>query len=223
MKKLTLVYFGFAGLYLVLLALNLAVMPYFLKPLPIFILMAYVAMRQKLFPLHRWVWIILALCFCALGDISFTLDIANQFMVAVFFFLVAHCFYIALFAHRLFLTKTKAMVLAGLYIYALLMASFLLPHTGDLLWPVMVYMVVLCTMGTTALLSSTLNACARWGAMIFIISDSILAIQKFVWPEALLAIPVMLTYYLAQWAIIRGLVLQAMHQEEGALEEGIVL
>lgn len=81
---------------------------------------------------------------------------------------------------------------------------------GDMLYPVTVYMLVILTMAVTAFLrqgkvlpiSYTL---VFLGALLFMLSDSILALNKFYKPLPLSNISIMLTYALAQYFIVLGL------------------
>ncbi len=68
---------------------------------------------------------------------------------------------------------------AGLVVlFALSTERWLIPHTGALKWPVRVYVVLISLMGLTAL-GLTGVPFALVGALAFMASDTILAIQLF--------------------------------------------
>jgi uncharacterized membrane protein YhhN len=84
------------------------------------------------------------------------------------------------------------------------MAYLLTPHLGDLQISVFAYLVVIAFMG---LLANQSNLSFRWavlGALVFILSDSFIAIDRFLRPLPMSDYLVMITYYAAQWMIIQG-------------------
>ncbi|HRF25670.1 MAG TPA: lysoplasmalogenase family protein, partial [Chitinophagaceae bacterium] len=58
---------------------------------------------------------------------------------------------------------------------------------------------------------------AKWlltGAILFVISDSVLAINKFYYPFEYRGVLIMLTYGMAQWFIVKGAILYLRNQDE---------
>lgn len=164
-------------------------------------------------PLKRY--IIAALFFSWTGDILLMFQ-ANQsafFIGGLIAFLVAHIFYIIFFyriwtAQRL---KMKPVLLLLVVIFYAALIGFLLPHLGAMLVPVLVYGFVISTMLWFALHMYLLRykvAAAHFisGALLFVISDSVLAINKFYQAFPAASFIIMLTYALAQWQLIRGAV-----------------
>jgi uncharacterized membrane protein YhhN len=90
------------------------------------------------------------------------------------------------------------------------MVSFLMPFLGDLKIPVTIYASIISIM-----LLFAFNGFLVWekpgnllvflGAFFFIISDSILAINKFYAPIPKSSFFIMLTYLLAQYLIVIGI------------------
>ena len=126
-------------------------------------------------------------------------------------FLVAHILYIAAFRTRA--GPISALTAIVLSCYAGLMLYVLRPGLkDDMVIPVTVYATAISTMGYTALTAQGARDPTAWwhaviGALLFAISDSILAINEF-GPDWLKAyvhphpkLLVMLTYYLAQTSI----------------------
>ena len=97
------------------------------------------------------------------------------------------------------------MALFGALVYV-----WLWPGLGGRRVPVLVYLVVICTMGWQALArwrtrrdpSGTLAAV---GALLFIASDTALAVNRFGRPFAAAPLVVLTTYFAAQWCIARSI------------------
>jgi uncharacterized membrane protein YhhN len=76
--------------------------------------------------------------------------------------------------------------------------------------PVLVYTIVLMLMGIFSLNRYDLTPILSFrmvlvGACLFIISDSMIALNRFGFPFDYAGFWIMLTYILAQWCIVRGL------------------
>jgi uncharacterized membrane protein YhhN len=88
--------------------------------------------------------------------------------------------------------------------------NFLKDGLGAMLIPVAIYMLVILTMATTAYLrKNSVNILSYGlvflGALFFMISDSILAINKFHQPIPWSDISIMATYAIAQYLIVLGI------------------
>ena len=144
------------------------------------------------------------LVFSLIGDL-FLLFPERFFIHGLLAFLLAHILYIFAFAQRGLEFSVPVSILIGCY--ALGMTIFLWRSLGKALQiPVLVYLSVISGMGIFAISlwfaqpnSFTFNAAA--GAVLFMISDSILACKKFkngfLYDQAL----IMATYFAAQWLI----------------------
>lgn len=162
----------------------------------------------------RWV-IILALILSWLGDVFLMLEDKNPdfFIAGLSSFLLAHLTYIYFF-WQIRKQNTEPMplnlfIIIGISIYAVALFFFLSPGLGALKTPVLVYAVTISTMLIMAIHSSSpaTNNLAYWliaGAVLFVCSDSLLAINKFYQPFATAGFLIMLTYALAQLLIITG-------------------
>jgi uncharacterized membrane protein YhhN len=140
------------------------------------------------------------------------------FILGLVSFLIGHLLYILAYRELRWSDKAK-----GLLMPQKLRVSFpvalagtglivvLLPTLGGLMIPVMVYAIVLMGMvmasffryGRTTLASFWLVTA---GALFFMASDSILAINKFHTPFELAGPVIMLTYILGQYLIVEGVV-----------------
>lgn len=98
-----------------------------------------------------------------------------------------------------------------------LLLTTLYPHLGPLRLPVLLYAAVLVLMVLGALYryGRTSAGSFAWvaaGAALFMLSDSLLALNKFLQPLPLAGFWIMLTYCAAQYGIVRGL----LRHEEAA-------
>lgn len=152
-----------------------------------------------------------------LGDIALMLpDSQLNFMLGLGFFLVGHLLYVVIFA--LEQKGYPSSRNAGLFLFFLLLLgaavySFLLPHLGDLSVPVLFYVAVILAMAWFAFgrkdhvvpFSFTM---VQLGAICFLVSDSLLAIDRFIGSFPLAQELLMLSYLLAQFCIVIGVAWQ---------------
>lgn len=162
-----------------------------------------------------------AIVFSWIGDVALLLESIHNvlFMVGLGSFLTAHILYIL--AYRQHKGESTDGVLVGIqkfrYSFPIILAgtgliTILYSHLGDLKIPVILYAVVLIAMVVEALFRyGYTQALSFWfvfvGALLFFISDSSIAIGKFMGSFNLSGILIMSTYILAQLFIVRGLVL----------------
>ena len=160
-------------------------------------------------------WIITALVFSIAGDTL--LMFANQhegfFLWGLIAFLLAHIFYIITF-HPIRPTENisgKWQVAIIVAVYYFLLIGLLMPYLGSMKFPVIIYGLVISFMLliATHIFDLKDNLTARYiltGAIFFVVSDSVLAINKFYQPYEWGAWAIMITYILAQWLIVKGCV-----------------
>jgi uncharacterized membrane protein YhhN len=132
------------------------------------------------------------------GDITL-----RWFVIGLIFFLLAHLVYLVLFVTRLRVRRMPWWA-AGYAVWLVVLLVVLAPNTGALLIPVIAYGIVLTAMAAFA---SRCNRWVAWGGALFVVSDSILAINRFV-PDAGIPQPdflIMLTYLAAQSLLVWGL------------------
>ncbi len=156
-----------------------------------------------------------ALLFSIAGDtlLLFANNKELYFILGLVAFLVAHIFYILCF-HQIKIKnalpgKWYTAIIVGIYYFFIM--SFLIPHLGPLKIPVLVYGIVISFMLLLAMQLYDLrdNTTARYlltGAICFVVSDSILAINKFYHPVKWGGWAIMITYVAAQLLLIRGMV-----------------
>ena len=156
-------------------------------------------------------WTVIALISSWIGDILLIFEEWHPelFMFGLIAFLIAHIFYILLFLKHRNTTKNPLGFICLLLVYACCLFYFLKNGLNEMLIPVIIYMLVILSMSTSAFLrkenvpklSYTL---VFLGAILFMLSDSILALNKFYKPLAYSNISIMMTYALAQYFIIIG-------------------
>ena len=146
-------------------------------------------------------YLLIALALSATGD---TLLELNFFIFGVAAFLLAQLSYATLFARHWRGLKQRWPLAIALILYIFLMAYFLVPTLGDLQYPVIAYLIAISLMGLMAIQSDYRLRWAVAGALVFISSDSIIAIDKFLHPIPGRSYWIMLTYYGAQWMLVEG-------------------
>jgi uncharacterized membrane protein YhhN len=158
-------------------------------------------------------WIIVALFFSWLGDILLMFQAKKEifFLLGLSAFLLAHVSYIIFFhAVRVMENiKSNILLLLIVVIYYAILITILSPYLGDMKLPVRIYGIVISFMFMLAMhmLFIKNKIAGRWmmtGALLFVISDSVLAINKFYQPFETAGIITMLSYALAQLFIIKG-------------------
>lgn len=185
---------------------------YITKPSLLTALILYFSYHGKTLPAPIRNMTLLALVFSLLGDIflMFVMQSAKYFILGLACFFLAHVFYsLVFFKNRNPKTKPYGLVFI-LLLYAFAFFYLLKNHLGDLLIPVLLYMVIILIMATMAFLrykkvSHKSFILVFIGAILFVISDSILALNKFYMPLKYTSISIMLTYGLAQFFIVKGL------------------
>lgn len=216
----------FALLDLIACATGNDSMRYVTKPLLMPALAFYFYRSVPVTPLNRYVFMALLLSF--LGDtlLMFSSLSATFFILGLTSFLLAHLVYVVI--------NMSAVNVAGqglkpqwqdlpFLLYGFVIFAFLKGGLGDMYFPALAYTVVICIVGLTAR--------KRWkrtdnqsfwlvmsGAIAFLLSDSLLAINKFLEPLPQPDLLVMSTYVLAQFLIIRGIIvfIQKIPREAGS-------
>lgn len=164
-----------------------------------------------------------AIFFSLIGDVALMLQGFNEnlFIVGLGAFMIAHAAYIFAYQQHRFSGEERAflgiqkfrfslpIVLAGTGLI-----TILYPHLGDLKIPVIIYALVLIIMVMQALFRyGRTNDISFWfvfvGALLFMVSDSLIAINKFLHDFELAGLLIMSTYMAAQLLIIRGLVIHS--------------
>jgi uncharacterized membrane protein YhhN len=197
------IYVVAASAFLMLMAMDMVgIGRTILKAIPVSTLMVLVCRDMRGFGFVK-ICLTGALAGSVCGDILLDLSYANIFIFGLVAFLVAHLFYTVLFfRYAKSPDEFGKVTIAGLAIFAGVMMWVFRGIAPALYGPVVLYILVIVTMSVGSLLVPCKNRLLFWGAIIFIASDVILAINKF-----LLAIPYgriinISLYFIAQFIII---------------------
>jgi uncharacterized membrane protein YhhN len=173
-----------------------------LKPLPVLLLASLVVMQDG--P-ASYRWLVAAGLVCSMaGDIWLLFE--QHFERGLASFLVAHLFYIAAFVPALDGLGGVWLVALPLVLYGAVLLTYLWPHLRGVRIPVLAYVSVIALMVVCAAMRAPAvplgtGALALVGALFFLASDSILAIDRFARPFQAAVGAVMVTYYVAQTLI----------------------
>ena len=159
--------------------------------------------------------IFLALVFSLLGDIllMFVNQSANFFIGGLLAFLTAHIFYVLVFLKQRNRSKNPYYFIVLMLLYGIILYYFLKDGLGSMLIPVILYMAVILSMATKAFLRQGFVVKNSFilvfiGEILFMVSDSILALNKFYQPLPYSNFSIMFTYAFAQLCIVFGLLKQ---------------
>jgi len=226
LPKTLLPYFLFGLLNLIGCVAEIELLRTISKPLLMPALAFFFYKEAPASPLNRHV--MAALLFSWLGDtlLMFVSEADIFFMLGLSSFLLAHLVYIII--------NMSAVTEAGsgfkpqwqdlpFLLYGFLIFGMLKDNLGDMYFPALAYAVVICIMALTAR--------KRWkrsdnqsfwlvmsGALVFMVSDSLLALNRFLDPIPQSDLLIMTTYIVAQFLIIKGLIafLQKIPHEAGS-------
>ena len=158
-----------------------------------------------------------ALAFSWLGDILLMFKTEIFFMLGLSAFLLAHLFYILTFRNEIqkepgkTLLRSKPYAALPLLLIFAGLIIFLYPKIEPFMrLPVIVYACIITVMALAALNRwKKVNEMSFWpvmaGALIFMISDSIIAINKFAATFVAASFFIMLLYIIAQYLIAQGI------------------
>ena len=149
-----------------------------------------------------------ALTLSSIGDVLLAIDRRRYFLLALGVFLLAHLAYIGLFVRSwprpLRPSGRQLALAAGVTAYGLLLTTWLAPGLGSYTVPVIVYAGAIVAMTVSAVLASFSRPFIVIGALLFLVSDSLIAVARFkagwiatgylIWPA----------YYLGQYGIAVG-------------------
>lgn len=162
--------------------------------------------------------LLFALFFSTLGDILLMFKGEPFFILGLISFLLAHLVYILIFKGLLKSFKLNGFVVlttAFIVTYFMVFVSYLWPFLGEMRLPVLFYAFVISAMFWFSIQFYKNRTSYKWyiifGAMLFVISDSILSVQLFRGAFTHAHFYVMLTYLLAQFLIVKG-VLNTRHE-----------
>ncbi|MCO6459763.1 MAG: lysoplasmalogenase [Saprospiraceae bacterium] len=171
---------------------------------------------KKIFAGLIWSW---------LGDIAlmFVSYRSGFFLIGLFSFLIAHIAYSFAFAEDIRFPSVNRPVwaisfsIAFFTTHALFLFFILYPGLGNMVVPVILYTLVISLMAVLAWSRiGSVNSSSFWsiaaGAWLFVISDSVLAIDKFAFSLPKAGVIIILTYIFAQYLITTGSLKRQVHE-----------
>lgn len=159
--------------------------------------------------------VLAGLFFSWMGDVLLLFEPVNTlfFIAGLISFLLTHACYIIYFlsvrsSAPSLIMKQPVLALA-VPVYGFALVWILYPSLGALRIPVIIYAIIICTMLFCSLhiylkVNTPSNRFFVMGAALFVVSDSLLAVNKFYRPLPLAATLIMLTYCAAQFYIVAG-------------------
>jgi len=176
---------------------------YVFKPLTV-VLVILIALQTKFAAAPLYKQLIIAGLLCSLAGDVFLIWPRERFVAGLVCFLFAHLFYVAAFT----VDGARTLSVWGaaiLVLYGTLMLRLLWPHLGKLKAPVSVYVAAILLMAWQALnrwqAGEAGSALALAGALLFVASDSALALNRFKGEFKSAQAVVLGTYFAAQWLI----------------------
>jgi uncharacterized membrane protein YhhN len=174
------------------------------KPLAMLCIIAIALLQPGGDPQYYKIAILIGLGFSLVGDIFLIFD-KRLFLPGLVVFLLAHFCYVAAFYQAPAMPNAIYSAAPFVLFFAVFM-RVLWYGLGAMKSPVFIYALTICLMGRFALnrflsLETTESALALAGALIFIVSDSVLAYDRFKKPIPLKDVYILGTYFLAQWLI----------------------
>lgn len=193
--------------YLIAMAAENLLLRWILKPGTMLLIIALALTAVPFSRVYRGL-MLAGLGFSVVGDALLLLPGNQWFALGVGSFLIAHVFYILALLTRRRPTLVRLLSLLPIAAYGVGLLTglhdgmFASPGNGGLWIPIVVYVAVISVMVWTAVLSGSRSAVI--GSILFFLSDSLLAWNKFVTPMAWAGYGVMVTYYLAQYLMARS-------------------
>jgi len=158
---------------------------------------------------------ILALLFSFLGDVFLLFLGELNFILGLVSFLIAHLIFIKIIIKRIEKSSIKIIIGSSFLFFVIfcMLIYLLINSLGELLIPVIIYGLTISVFGTVAFIDylNSKSQKSLWmlaGAIVFVLSDSVLAINKFYTQKLLFEVIVMSTYILAQFLIYRSMILE---------------
>lgn len=168
-----------------------------LAPMGILLYFVYSQMTQK----HERLFFVGLIC-STFGDFFLDFGRDNLFLFGLGSFLLAHLFYMACLWP---VAGKRYTLVIGYIVYGVSMLWLIGPGLGSLMIPVVIYIGVLLLMGISTLVSQKSNGWLVIGGLSFVISDSLIGLNRFYQPIPYSHFLIMMTYYFAQYSLVMGI------------------
>jgi uncharacterized membrane protein YhhN len=161
---------------------------YFYKPVStlLVILVALLSLTTPNVQPSFTLWVTVALVLSLGGDVALMFESNRAFVIGLVFFLLAHVVYCIAFTLPNGFYPQDLITGAVLLAVAVAVYLYLRPGLGSMQGPVLLYIVIICTMvnrATSAFFGNAFTITQAWlmtvGAILFLLSDLVLAINRF--------------------------------------------
>ncbi len=184
------------------------------KPLLMPLLTLYFLASYHYKPDRRALMVVLALLLSCAGDVSLMGQSTARFITGLSSFLFAHIVYILIFIRseesQSFSFRLSWKLILPMLAYILVLMVFLLPGSGPMKAPIIIYGFTILMMWYTAALRFGIRSPYRnWqvivGATFFVLSDSMIGLNRFYTALPQSGFLIMSTYIGGQFLIVNGL------------------
>jgi uncharacterized membrane protein YhhN len=201
--------------YSILAMLYLATLPFapypgsfILKTLPIYLLVFFAFYQKKV---EGSAFLLGGIVFCSIGDVWLDLDAQKYFLFGLGSFFVGHVLYATAFYKNWEYRAAKVWGAPAIFAFAAVMVFWIKQNltsvTEPFFLPVVLYVLIISLMSIFALFHKSQDYKYIFcGALVFMLSDSLIAVDKFIYPlpNPMGAFAIMATYYIAQYLIVWG-------------------
>ena len=181
-------------------------MIYLAKPMLMTTLFGYYYLNKK----SDNLFFVLGLLFSLFGDLFLLGSGELYFILGLIFFLIAHVFYIIMVFKILLEIRLKDFMIAGIpyLLLFLILINVLYDGLGSMKIPVIIYAMTISFLGVVSLLlflqsRTKTTLLLLFGVLVFITSDTILALNLFYEKQSFYPILIMTTYVMAQFLICK--------------------
>jgi len=193
-------YWSFSVAYILSSWMTSYSMSWLIKILPVATL---IIVAIKIQPCKISKLFITGLIFSLIGDFILDYYQTQGFIFGLAAFFIAHLFYI--FSLGKWSISSKMTIVSLLVItYGSIVCYLIYPQLANLKIPVLAYMLILLVMCLSCLFSVRTNVWLLLGGLSFVVSDSIIGLNKFYSEIPLSGTLIMSSYYLAQYSLLRG-------------------
>ena len=177
---------------------------YAVKPLTVILILIIAGRAVPVFAPPYKAMVLAGLGCSLLGDVFLMLP-KKRFLEGLIAFLAAQLFYIAAFRSGAALSLSLLPTISFI-VFGLIMIRLLLPYLGAMKIPVTIYIFVIVTMAVLAAerfiqIGGMKTLSAFVGAVLFVVSDSALAVDRFAKKIKGAQTLILGTYFAAQWLI----------------------
>ncbi len=140
----------------------------------------------------------------SVGDVILDLDRSRFFVGGLGAFLLAHCLFTASFLQHFRFSTARLPFALIVVIYSLALGSLLQDIPGDKYLPVMIYLAAISVMVISSVFVTPFSKWLVLGTILFLGSDTIIAVNKFMNPIPYSTVYNIGMYFLALFVIVHG-------------------